>query len=215
MRIDLSAYRRSVSRSDPVKSIGVVQKVIGLVIEADGPSVSLGELARIRMSTNRKSLMAEAVGFRDNSVLFMPLGLADGLRLGDRIEALRTRPEIGVGPEMLGRVVDALGRPIDGKGPFRVEAKYPVHRDARNPLQRVTINEPIATGVRSIDALLTCGKGQRIGIFSGSGVGKSTLLGMIARYTSADVNVLALVGERGREVRELSLIHISEPTRPY
>jgi len=202
MRIDLSAYRRSVSRSDPVKSIGVVQKVIGLVIEADGPSVSLGELARIRMSTNRKSLMAEAVGFRDNSVLFMPLGLADGLRLGDRIEALRTRPEIGVGPEMLGRVVDALGRPIDGKGPFRVEAKYPVHRDARNPLQRVTINEPIATGVRSIDALLTCGKGQRIGIFSGSGVGKSTLLGMIARYTSADVNVLALVGERGREVRE-------------
>jgi flagellum-specific ATP synthase len=202
MKIDLSTYRRNVKNVDSIKPIGVIQKVIGLVIEAAGPTVSLGELARIHLSSSGKSLAAEAVGFRDNKVLFMPLGVADGIKMGDRIEALRTRPEVGVGPEMLGRVVDALGKPIDGKGPIRCEAFYPIHRDASNPMHRVTIHEPLATGVRSIDALLTCGKGQRIGIFSGSGIGKSTLLGMVARYTSADVNVLSLVGERGREVKE-------------
>jgi flagellum-specific ATP synthase len=202
MKLDFSAYREALRRSDPVKSIGEVQKVIGLVIEASGPTVSLGELAQVRMSSNGRNLVAEAVGFRDDKVLFMPLGMADGIKMGDRIEALRTRPEVGVGREMLGRVVDALGRPIDGRGHFRCEAMYPIHRDASNPMQRRTISEPLATGVRTIDALLTCGKGQRIGIFSGSGVGKSTMLGMIARNTSAEVNVLALVGERGREVKE-------------
>jgi len=202
MKIDLSGYRHALSKTDPVKSIGVVQKVIGLVIEASGPTVALGEVAVVRLSSGDRSLEAEAVGFRDDRVLFMPLGMADGIKMGDRIEALRTRPEVGVGEEMLGRVVDALGRPIDGRGSFRCEAHYPIHRDARNPMKRCRISEPLATGVRTIDALLTCGKGQRIGIFSGSGVGKSTMLGMIARNTSADVNVLALVGERGREVKE-------------
>ena len=202
MKIDLSSYRRSVRETDPVKSIGFVQKVIGLVIEATGPSVSMGELARVNLATSERALLAEAVGFRDSKVLFMPLGMNDGIKIGDRIEALRIRPEVGVGSEMLGRVLDALGKPIDGNGSFCCEARYPIHRDASNPMERVSISEPVATGVRTVDALLTCGKGQRIGIFSGSGVGKSTLLGMIARYTSADVNVVALVGERGREVRE-------------
>jgi flagellum-specific ATP synthase len=202
MKLDFSGYREALRQSDPVKSIGEVQKVIGLVIEASGPSVSLGELAMVRMRSNHKSLVAEAVGFRDDRVLFMPLGMADGIKMGDRIEAMRTRPEVGVGIEMLGRVIGALGRTIDGRGPFRCEANYPIHRDASNPMERRAISEPIATGVRTIDALLTCGKGQRIGIFSGSGVGKSTMLGMIARNTSADINVLALVGERGREVKE-------------
>ena len=201
MRINLSGYRDALRKADPVKSIGEVQKVVGLVIEASGPTVSLGELALVRLSDGR-SFRAEAVGFRDDKVLFMPLGMAEGIRMGDRIEALRTRPEVGVGEAMLGRVVGALGEPIDGGEPFRCEKHYPIHRDASNPMQRRTISEPIATGVRTIDALLTCGKGQRIGIFSGSGVGKSTMLGMIARNTSADVNVLALVGERGREVKE-------------
>lgn len=202
MKIDLSRYRKNVQKADSIRPIGNVQKVIGLLIEALGPTVSLGELVSISVGATGKKLIAEAVGFRDNKVLFMPLGMADGIKMGDRIEALGTHPEVGVGMELLGRVVDALGRPIDGNGPFHYETRYPIHRDASNPMQRVTIQEPIATGVRSVDALLTCGKGQRIGIFSGSGVGKSTLLGMIARYTSADVNVVALVGERGREVRE-------------
>ncbi len=202
MKLDFTGYHDALRQSDPLKSIGEVKKVIGLVIEASGPKVSLGELAKVRMSATGGSLVTEAVGFRDNNVLFMPLGMADGIKMGDRIEALRSRPEVGVGREMLGRVVDALGRPIDGRGHFHSEAMYPIHRDASNPMQRRTISEPITTGVRTIDALLTCGKGQRIGIFSGSGVGKSTMLGMIARNTSADINVLALVGERGREVKE-------------
>lgn len=202
MKLDFSAVRRNLEEADSLKVYGVVQKVIGLVIESAGPAVSLGELGRIHLSKTGKSILAEAVGFRDGKVLFMPLGMAEGIRMGDRIDALKSRAEVSVGKEMLGRVVDPLGFPLDDKGPFRAEAHYPIHRDSTNPMLRKGLRDVLGTGVRAIDSLLTCAKGQRIGIFSGSGVGKSTLLGMIARYTSADINVLALIGERGREVRE-------------
>jgi flagellum-specific ATP synthase len=203
MKIDLlAAARKNLAKTDSVRAYGTVQKVIGLVIESAGPQVSLGEMAKIHLSKGGRTIFAEAVGFRDNRVLFMPLGVADGIALGDRIEALKTRAEVPVSGEILGRVVNPLGIPMDDKGSFRAEERYPIHRDASNPMHRRNLREALSTGVRTIDALLTCAKGQRVGIFSGSGIGKSTLLGMIARYTSADVNVLGLIGERGREVRE-------------
>lgn len=201
MKLDLSALKRSLDSTDSLKSYGTVKKVIGLVIESNGPQISLGELARIYLKDGR-TILAESVGFRDNRVLFMPLGMPEGISMGDKIEALKTSAEVGVGEELLGRVVDPMGRPLDGKGDFKAAAYYPIHRDASNPMHRENIREPLSTGIRTIDSLLTCAKGQRVGVFAGSGVGKSTLLGMIARYTSADVNVLALIGERGREVRE-------------
>lgn len=202
MKINLSGFRKSLEETDTFRSYGIVQKVIGLIIESNGPASSLGDLAKIHLSKTGKSVYAEVVGFRDNKVLFMPYTLPEGISMGDRIENLQHRAGIDVSKDLLGRVVDPLGIPLDDEGDYKGEAFYPIHRDAYNPLKRENIREPLATGVRTIDSLLTCAKGQRIGIFAGSGVGKSTLLGMIARYTSADVNVLALIGERGREVRE-------------
>jgi flagellum-specific ATP synthase len=156
----------------------------------------------IHVRRNEPPVPAEVVGFRENKVLLVPLGDLQEISQGNEVVATGSSLSVGVGEGLLGRVLDGLGQPLDGLGPFAVEAKVPVNRQPPNPMKRPRITEPLSYGVRALDGLLTCGKGQRVGIFAGSGVGKSTLLGMIARNTSADVNVIALIGERGREVRD-------------
>jgi flagellum-specific ATP synthase len=198
---NLDRYFRSVEETDTIKTIGTVTRAVGLTIESLGPPVSIGELCEISSTGAGGSIPAEVVGFRNNSVISMPLYKSDGVKLGDRIICRGKRTVIPVGPALLGRVVNALGEPIDGLGPIESAARYPIYSQETNPMQRRNIEQPIGTGIRTIDGLLTCGKGQRIGIFGGSGVGKSTLLGMMSRNTSADISVIGLVGERGREVR--------------
>jgi flagellum-specific ATP synthase len=200
--IDLTPHRQLVERFDPVKVNGRVVQVIGLVIEAQGPAAMIGEVCRIYSGRNRPPLMAEVVGFRDNRVLLMPLGDMEGIKPGSEVVATRSTHHVAVGPELLGRVLDGLGNPMDELGPLRMQARYPVNSAPPDSLKRSRITEPLGVGIRSIDGCLTIGRGQRVGIFAGSGVGKSTTLGMIARSTQADVNVIALTGERGREVRD-------------
>ncbi|MBI3636618.1 MAG: FliI/YscN family ATPase [Candidatus Rokubacteria bacterium] len=182
---------------------GKVVKVLGLVIEATGPVAAVGDLARIGVARgDARHVLAEIVGFRDGRLLLMPLGEMDGVAPGAEIEPLGRPLTVPTGRGLLGRVLDGLGRPIDGRGRLG-GADTVSHRNAPpDPLTRRRVTEPLPTGVRAIDGLLTVGLGQRIGIFAGSGVGKSTLLGMIARRTTAEVNVIGLIGERGREVRE-------------
>jgi len=200
--INLESYFHKLQELNPVKTIGTVKRAVGMVVESLGPPVSVGELCEIvGYGRNGASIPAEVVGFRDNYVITMPLYKVHGVKLGDKIVCRKKKASIPVSPALLGRVVNALGEPIDDKGPIEALEEYPVQPLETNPLQRKNIEETLGTGIRAIDGLLTCGKGQRIGIFGGSGIGKSTLLGMMARYTSADVNVIGLVGERGREVR--------------
>ncbi len=181
--------------------VGAVNRAVGLVIESQGPPVRVGDLCDVVGETASEMATVEVIGFREKTVLSMPLGNLHGVRLGTKIVA-RDKPAMArVGPGLLGRVLDGLGNPIDDLGPLEYTEEYPLQREPENPLSRENITEPIGTGVRAIDGLLTCGKGQRVGIFGGSGVGKSTLLGMMARYTNADINVICLVGERGRELR--------------
>ncbi len=180
---------------------GKVSQVVGLVIEASLPDASLGELCEIHTRDGRR-IRSEIVGFRGDKVLLMPLDDMSGISPGATISRSVTPLSIPVGPELLGRVIDGLGNPLDGKGPIRCEEFRPVHSNPPDPLRRRRITDVLSTGVRAIDGLITLGKGQRVGIFAGSGVGKSVLLGMISRFTSASVNVIALIGERGREVRE-------------
>lgn len=201
-RPDLNKYSALLNQIDTIKYSGKVSKVIGLTIEAIGPSVNIGEITEIISAKNKRTIKAEVVGFRDNRVLMMPLGDMEGIGPGSSVIATGDTLRVAVGEGLLGRVIDGLGNPIDGKGSISFNAMYPLSNSPPNPLDRKRITEALPLGIKSIDGLLTCGKGQRIGIFSGSGVGKSTLLGMIARNTSADVNVIGLVGERGREVRE-------------
>ncbi|HEX7343524.1 MAG TPA: EscN/YscN/HrcN family type III secretion system ATPase, partial [bacterium] len=181
--------------------LGRVEEVIGLVISSIGPRVAVGEICRV-FGANGAPVPAEVVGFRGNRVLLMPLGELVGIAPGHLVKAEREPFRVPVGFGLLGRVLDGLGRPMDDLGPLQAQGTRPASGSPPRPLDRKPIHEPLYTGVRAIDALLTCGKGQRVGIFSGSGVGKSVLLGMIARNTSAQVNVIGLVGERGREVRE-------------
>jgi flagellum-specific ATP synthase len=181
---------------------GRVRRVVGLVIEASGVDAALGELCRITRPGGQESVLAEVVGFHERGVLLMPLGRLEGVHPGSAVEALGRSWGVDVGPGLLGRVLNGLGQPIDGRGDLGPVERVPLFADPPNPLERDLVDEPLATGVRSIDGLLTLGRGQRVGIFAGSGVGKSTLLGMIAQRTSADVNVIALLGERGREVRD-------------
>ncbi len=178
---------------------GKVKRVVGLTIESTGPEVSLGELCKI--FTKDRRILAEVVGFREGSNLLMPLEDATGLNPGCEVVGTGRVLDVGVGENLKGRILDGLGSPIDGK-PFIPETRYPIVNASPHPLKRKRIKEPLPLGIRSIDAFVTLGKGQRIGIFSGSGVGKSVLMGMIARNTYADINVIALIGERGREVRE-------------
>ncbi len=199
---DFDKYCRVVDAIDPVKLNGKVIQVVGLVVESEGPAVGVGELCYIHSRKMKVPVKAEVVGFRGSKVLLMPLG--EMIQVEPKSEVVATgRPlEVKVSSDLLGRVLDGLGNPIDGKGPIVSDEVYSIRNRPPHPLRRERIKEVISTGVRAIDGLLTLGKGQRIGIFSGSGIGKSILLGMIARYTSADVNVIALIGERGREVRD-------------
>jgi len=197
----LSPYFRRLASLEPIKAVGSVTRAVGLVIESKGPAVSVGDLCYLEGREGEPQMPLEVIGFRDSTVLSMPLGRMPGVRVGDRVIDAGAAAEVPVGMGLLGRVIDALGRPIDDRGPIEHDGAYPLHRDSTNPLARANITEPLSTGVRAIDGLLTVGAGQRIGIFGGSGVGKSTLLGMMARHTSADMNVIALIGERGREVR--------------
>ncbi len=201
-KIDLlSKYRTILEETEVVQSIGRVERIVGLIIESVGPDVKYGEFCRIRLR-NGEYLHAEVVGFNKNRVILMPVGEMKGIVPGAEVIAAGTALLVPAGEELLGRVVNGVGEPLDGKGRVFTKNKYPVDNKPINPLQRSLITKPLSTGIRAIDALNTVGRGQRLGIFSGSGVGKSTLLAMIARYTDADYNVIALIGERGREVRD-------------
>lgn len=181
---------------------GRVAKVTGLVIEADGPHVSLGEVCEIRSPKGNEAWPAEVVGFRDHRVLLMPLAPLDGLQPGCTVVAVSRGADAPAGPGLIGRVVDGLGEPIDGLGPIRATGRAALRQTPPHPLRRKRISESLSTGVKAIDTFIPLARGQRLGIFAGSGVGKSTLLGMIARGSEAQVNVIGLIGERGRELRE-------------
>jgi len=206
LQINLRKYINQIPNMDFVSSFGKVTKVVGLVIEAEGVSASVGELCRIitmdLMTGNQVDVDVEVVGFEDEKLLLMPLGDVRGIRSGDRICIMNVPLTVPVGEQLLGRVIDALGQPLDDFGDLLCLEEYPVYNSPPSCYSRQRISERVSTGIRAIDSLLTIGKGQRVGIFSGSGVGKSRLLGQIARYAESDVNVIALVGERGREVRE-------------
>lgn len=200
--LNISKYRAILDKSDYIEYYGKIKRVIGLTIESEGPEVDIGELCIVKPSRGGNGVMAEVVGFKDNNVLLMPLGDMMGVGPGSAVVSHRETLKVGVSKALKGRILDGLGNPIDGKGPLDIEAFYPVNNQPPNPLTRKRITEPLPLGVKAIDGFLTVGRGQRIGIFAGSGVGKSTLMGMIARNTIADINVIALIGERGREVRE-------------
>ncbi len=200
--IDLSKYHRLLEHACPIKAYGKVSEIIGLVVEGQGPAASIGEVCGILPSGGEKFLDAEVVGFKQGKVMFMPLESLQGLGPGCKIVSLGRKASVRVGKGLLGRVIDGLGQHIDNKGFIPFEDEYPIYAQPINPLLRGRIREPMDFGVRAFNALFTCGKGQRMGIFAGSGVGKSVLMGMIARNTQADVNVIGMIGERGREVRE-------------
>ena len=188
---------------DTYKRFGRVKQVVGLMIESQGPESSIGDLCLIHVNHRKKRVIqAEVVGFRDENVILMPYTSVNDIAPGSLVEATLKPLEIKVGPALIGSVVDALGDSLDGGHLPKGLKSVPTEQSPPNPLKRPPISEPIEVGVRMIDSLLTVGNGQRVGIFAGSGVGKSTLLGMIARNTTADMNVIALIGERGREVRE-------------
>lgn len=201
-RLRLDKYRQCLDSTCTIQANGKVTNIVGLVIEAQGPLSRLGTVCDIYTQGDVHKISAEVLGFRDNKVMMMPLEEMRGIGPGCPIVARQQRAVIGVGSGLLGRVIDGLGNPIDNKGPIAVEREYPIYGTPVNPLSRNRINQPLDLGIRAINGLLTLGCGQRIGIFAGSGVGKSVLLGMIARKTAADVNVIALIGERGREVNE-------------
>lgn len=197
----LACYRSRVEHRPTWRWRGQVLESMGQTIESAGPPASVGECCRILDAAGRAHA-AEVIGFRGAHVLSMPLEGSEGIRFGDTVEALGAHPEIAAGPGLIGRVLNALGEPIDSGPPLLAESRQPLEGRVRSPLERMPIRLPLGTGIRAIDALLTVGRGQRVGIFGGSGVGKSTLVGMMTRNTEADVTVVGLVGERGREVGE-------------
>lgn len=199
---DISKYIRAVENVDRVRLCGNVTRVIGLVIESRGPAVSVGDICYIESNRSEEPIVSEVVGFRDNNVLLMPFGDMRGVAPGSRVISTGRPLTISVGDSLLGRVLDGYGNPIDSKGTVVAREQYSTHGEIPDPLSRTRIEEPLITGVRAIDSMITCGKGQRIGIFAGSGVGKSTLLGCISKFCNADVIVVGLIGERGREVRD-------------
>ncbi len=200
-RISLK-YTGIINRIDPVIVNGKVSDVIGLVIVSIGPNVSLGEICTIIDREGRQVCKSEVVGFKDGKVLSIALGEVQNISPSCEIKATGKSFTVNVGTELLGRVIDGLGNPIDGKGMLNCTSYSSIYNEPPNPMERKRIDTPLQTGVRAIDGLLTVGKGQRIGIFAGSGVGKSVTMGMIARNTNADINVITLIGERGREVKE-------------
>jgi len=200
-REGLQAYFRRLDEFSVLRWTGRVTKAVGSLVESEGPFCSVGEGCAI-VTEEGQTFSGEIVGFRGRTVLSMPLQRPSGIRFGDRIITRGTKPALRVGPEMLGRVIEGTGKPIDGKPSYRAREHWPVQGDPPTPLDRAPIREPLGCGVRAIDGLISCGRGQRLGIFGGSGVGKSTLIGMMTRGTEADLTVLGLIGERGREVRE-------------
>ncbi len=197
----LMEFQQTLDNLDTIRLGGRVRQVIGLTIESEGPPAQLGEICKIWLP-NTKSIQAEVVGFKDNKVLLMPLGEMDGIAAECKVLSTGKSLLVPVSEQLKGRVLNGLGKPIDGKPSVRYENFYPILNSPPDPLRRPRIKNPLPLGIKAIDALLTVGKGQRFGIFSGSGIGKSTLMGMIARFTKAEVNVIALIGERGREVRD-------------
>ena len=202
-KIDLSSEINKVKEVETMQAYGKVVEIIGLIIEADGPKSSIGDLCYIYKDDSKtKKIMAEVVGYRANRILLMPLSSMEGIMAGAPVINTGSNMKIKVSEAMLGRVLDGLGEPIDGYGEIVPEKLYSTNAEFINPLMRKPIDEPLSLGIRAIDGFITVGKGQRMGIFAGSGVGKSTTLAMMAKNTTADVNVIALIGERGREVRE-------------
>jgi len=197
----LSKYKGIIEELETIKYTGRVERIVGLTIESIGPDVEYGELCKIKLD-HGEYLYAEVVGFNRNRVILMPIGDMKGIVPGADVIAAGSALMVPVGNELLGRVISGVGTPMDGKGPIYTKERYPVTSEPINPLDRAVIDKYLSVGIRAIDGLNTVGRGQRLGIFSGSGVGKSTLIAMIARYTEADVNVVALIGERGREVKD-------------
>ena len=197
----LAPYTHHLEVGSTLRWRGRINQVVGNLIESDGPFCSVGESCKL-VGHGGRSYSGEIIGFRGSTMLSMAADQPQGIRFGDQIVTWGARPSIRVGPGMLGRVIDTAGNPLDGKGEYRAVHSLSLDGSAPLPLDRVPIREPLSCGIRAIDAFLTCGRGQRVGIFGGSGVGKSTLIGMMARGTAADMTVLALVGERGREVGE-------------
>ncbi|MEW5701275.1 MAG: FliI/YscN family ATPase [Candidatus Zixiibacteriota bacterium] len=200
--VDWDRYLSAIARAETIRPTGRVVGMVGLTVEADGPAARVGEFCRLEDLKGRRSVPAEVVGFRQGKILLLPLGEHQGIGPGWIVTASGEPLTVQVGDGLLGRVVDALGHPVDGMEPISNAHRQPLVASPPDPLSRPRVTERISTGIRAIDTLLTMGKGQRMGLFAGSGVGKSTLLGMIARTSSADVNVIALVGERGKEVRD-------------
>jgi flagellum-specific ATP synthase len=198
----LEALRKHVRETKVVRQHGRVVQLIGLVIESEGPLCSVGEVCRIESARHDGTTLAEVVGFRNNHVLLMPLGELHGIHPGSEVVALGAPLRVSVGDHLKGRVIDGLGEPMDGLGPLKNDLQVPLTAQPPHPLKRQRIKDFFRTGIKAIDTFTPCGRGQRLGIFAGSGVGKSTLLGMIASKAEADINVIALIGERGREVRE-------------
>lgn len=200
--IDFDKYYNLLDAQRFTRDSGKVLEVQGLVIKATLPGASVGSIVEVRSQGSDNKFWAEVVGFKDQNVLMMPLGPMNGISFGSRVTLAKQIATVRVGNNVLGRVINGLGQPIDGLGPMEQPRELPLYKEVRNPLARRPIREPLDLGVRSINAALTVGRGQRVGILAGSGVGKSVLLGMMARYTEADINVIALIGERGRELRE-------------
>lgn len=205
-----SRFREAIAAAKLYRRIGTVANLSGLSIEARGPDAAIGEVCKIIPRHGDTLLRAEVIGLREDRVVLMPYGDTRGVGVGCEVYATGQLPDIGVGNTLLGRVIDAFGNPLDSLPAPALQQRRPLRSAALNPLQRPRISKVLETGVRAIDGLLTLGQGQRVGIFAGSGVGKSTLLGMIARHVIADVNVIALIGERGREVKEFIENHLGE-----
>jgi len=199
---NLTRFISPLKGMDPIQVRGKVTNIVGLVVEGHGPGNSMGGMCEIYSKDASTSIMAEVVGFRDKRVLLMPLGDLGGIGPGSTIIARRSNPSVKVGKELLGRVIDGMGYPLDGKAMPALAEEIPLYGKTINPLKKKRISEPLDLGIAAINGILTIGKGQRMAIMAGSGVGKSVLLGMMARHTKADVNVIALIGERGREVKE-------------
>jgi flagellum-specific ATP synthase len=197
----LAPYQHHLETGSTLRWKGRINQVVGNLIESDGPFCYVGESCEI-IGSGGRSYAGEIIGFRGSTMLSMAADNPQGIRFGDKIMTWGARPSIRVGPGLLGRVIDTTGTPLDGKGDYRATHSVTIDGSAPLPLDRVPIREPLGCGIRAIDGFITCGRGQRVGIFGGSGVGKSTLIGMMARGTAADMTVLALVGERGREVGE-------------
>jgi flagellum-specific ATP synthase len=200
--LDWQNLHRSLEEVETFAYTGRVEEMVGLVIKSRGPHGPVGAVCRMELPSSPAAVPAEIVGFRQDQVLLMPYGDVRGIKPQTRLILTARQSRAPVGEGLLGRVIDGLGRPLDGKGPLILAENRLLHSPPLNPCTRQNINQPLDVGIRAINGLLTLGKGQRIGIFAGSGVGKSTLMGMVARYTRSDVSVIGLIGERGREVKE-------------